>query len=139
MIKEIMTDIEFLKQPCEPATAEDTQVVQDLMDTMESMEGQCACLAANQIGVAKAIVVYEDNDKLYAMYNPVLKKGFIPYKTKEGCFSLKFESEVRRYKRAIISYQVLQDGELVDRERKFVDWTAEIIQHGIDHCNGVLV
>lgn len=139
MIKEIVTDIEFLQQPCEAATADDASVAQDLFDTMQSMDGQCACLAANQIGVRKAVVAYEENGQLYAIFNPAIKQGFIPYKTREGCFSLAVDSEVRRFKRAIITYEVLKDGQLVPRQRKFADWTAEIIQHGIDHCNGVLV
>lgn len=139
MVKDINTDMEFLGKPCEPATAEDAGLAEDLVDTMKSLGGDCACLAANQIGVAKAVVAYEEDGQYHVIFNPALKQGFIPYKTEEGCFSLKYTSQVRRYKRAIITYEVLKDGELVGRQRKFVDWTAEIIQHGIDHCNGVLV
>ncbi|MBR5260184.1 MAG: peptide deformylase [Eggerthellaceae bacterium] len=139
MIKEIVKDEEFLKQPSEPATLEDLDVMEDLIDTMKSMHDNCACLAANQIGALKNIIVYEYNDKLYTMFNPVIKQAIVPYKTSEGCMSLEYDSEVRRFKRITVEYDSLENGEFVKRTRRLTDWNAQIVQHAIDHCNGLLV
>lgn len=140
MIKEIVTDEEILSQVCEPATAEDAQVATDLVDTVNSMKDSCACLAANQIGVTKCIICYQDNkDRIHVMYNPRIKRAMKQYAGREGCLSREEESIVPRYDIATISYEVLADGKLEPRERKFTGFTAQIIQHGIDHCNGILV
>ena len=115
MIKELVTDEAILSQPCEPATA-------------------------NQIGVAKAVVVYhDDDDQPHVMYNPVLKQALGAYKTVEGCLTLEAESKVTRYERVKVVYDELVDGALVSRKRDFTGWTAELIQHMIDHCKGKLV
>lgn len=139
MIKDIVKDEEFLKQPSEPATLDDLDVMQDLIDTMKSMGDNCACLAANQIGALKNIIVYEFNDKLYVMFNPVIKQGIVPYKATEGCMSLEYDTESRRFKRITVEYDSLENGQLVKRTRKLSDWNAQIVQHAIDHCNGILV
>ncbi len=139
MIKDIVKDEEFLKQPSEPATIEDLEVMQDLVDTMKSMGDNCACLAANQIGALKSIIVYEYNGKLYTMFNPVIKQGIVPYKATEGCMSLEYDTESRRFKRITVEYDSLENGQLVKRTRKLTDWNAQIVQHAIDHCNGILV
>ncbi|MBQ9955746.1 MAG: peptide deformylase [Eggerthellaceae bacterium] len=139
MIKDIVKDEEFLKQPSEPATLDDLDVMQDLIDTMKSMGDNCACLAANQIGALKNIIVYEFNSKLYVMFNPVIKQGIVPYKATEGCMSLEYDTESRRYKRITVEYDSLENGQLVKRTRKLSDWNAQIVQHAIDHCNGILV
>ena len=132
MIKELVTDEAILSQPCETATAEDAVVAQDLLDTLASLD-EAACLAANQIGVAKAVIVY------HVMYNPVLKQALGAYKTVEGCLTLESESKVTRYERVKVVYDELVDGALVSRKRDFTGWTAELIQHMIDHCKGKLV
>ena len=129
MIKELISDEEVLSKPAEPAGVEDADLVQDLLDTMASLD-DCACLAANQIGVAKAVIVYL-NPKLVAMVKP--------YMAMEGCLSLKRETPVKRFQLIRVSYDTIVDGKLVSQTRKFTGWTAEIIQHGIDHCAGVLV
>ena len=139
MIKEIVTDEEFLSKPSEPATADDAAVAQDLIDTMQSLSDDCACLAANQIGVLKAVIAYDDNGKIRVMYNPAIKQAIKPYGALEGCLSLGRETPVKRFDLIRVSYQELVDGQLVDKTRKLTDWTAEIVQHAIDHCNGVLV
>ncbi len=87
MIKEIVHDQILLSQVAEPATAEDAAVAQDLVDTMNSLE-DCACLAANQIGVNKAIVAYEQKGHVFVLYNPKIMAGMKPFKTMEGCLSL---------------------------------------------------
>lgn len=139
MIKDIVKDEEFLKQPSEPATIDDVDVAQDLIDTIKSLGDNCACLAANQIGALKCIIVYEYNDKLYTMFNPVIKQGIVPYRATEGCMSLEYDTESRRFKRITVEYDSLENGQLVKRTRKLTDWNAQIVQHAIDHCNGLLV
>ncbi len=139
MIREIVKDTEFLSQPCEPATAEDADIAQDLLDTMESLGNNCACLAANQIGFNKAIIAYEYDGRYYVMFNPVIEKSAIAFKAIENCLSLEGENEVRRYRRITVSYEILEDGKLLPRKRKMQEWNAEVVQHAIDHCNGVLI
>ena len=92
------------------------------------------------IGVAKAVVVYHDEDEQpHVMYNPVLKQALGAYKTVEGCLTLEAESKVTRFERIKVVYEELVDGALVSRKRDFAGWTAELIQHMIDHCKGKLV
>lgn len=138
MIKEIIKDEEFLKQPAEPATPEDAEVAQDLLDTMAAQES-CACLAANQIGVNKAIIVYDDNETPRVMYNPRIKSAMRPYKATETCLSLDKDSEVTRFFDVKVIYEELVDGNLLQREVRLRDWVAQIVQHAIDHCKGRLV
>lgn len=139
MIKELVKDEAVLSQPCEAATAEDAPVAQDLLDTLASMEG-AACLAANQIGVAKRVIAYlDENDQPHVMYNPVLKQALGAFKTVEGCLSLEEDSKVTRFDRIKVAYDELADGALAPRKKDFSGWTAQIIQHMIDHCKGKLV
>ncbi len=138
MIKDIVRDKDFLSQVAEPATADDAEVGQDLVDTMGSIEG-CACLAANQIGSTKAVIAYEENGRVHVMYNPKLVAYMQPFPAVESCLSLEEQSPVQRFNLIRVSYQVLADGKLQNRTKKFSGWTAEIIQHAIDHTKGVLV
>lgn len=138
MIKEIVKDQEFLSKPAEPATADDAAVADDLRDTMASLDG-CACLAANQIGSTKAVIAYEDGDRVSVMFNPRIQAGMAPFTTVEGCLSLDEPSEVRRFQLIRVSYDALAGGKLVKRTKKLTGWTAEIVQHAIDHCAGKLV
>lgn len=139
MIKDIVTDDDILSQPCEKATAEDADVAQDLLDTIATRD-DAGGLAANQIGVTKAIAVYlDDNDEPHVIFNPVLKQGLLPFRTTEACLSHEGEAKVNRFGRIMVAYDELVDGELVARKRRFEGWTAEVIQHMIDHCKGKLV
>ena len=138
MIKEIVKDRDFLSQPAAPATAEDAPVMQDLRDTLESLE-DCVCLAANQIGEAKAIIAYRDGDHVQVMFNPKLKMGAQPYVAQESCLSLEEVSEVRRFKMITVTYQALSNGNLVSRTKRLSGWTAEVVQHALDHVAGKLV
>lgn len=138
MIKEIVKDQEFLSKPAEPATADDAAVADDLRDTMASLDG-CACLAANQIGSTKAVIAYEDGGRVSVMFNPRIQAGMAPFTTVEGCLSLDEPSEVRRFQLIRVSYDALAGGKLVKRTKKLTGWTAEIVQHAIDHCAGKLV
>lgn len=139
MIKELVKDEALLSKPCETATADDVDVAQDLLDTLASLE-DAACLAANQIGVTKSIVAYlDENDEAHVMYNPVLKLALGAFKTTEGCLTRDEESKVTRFDRIKVAYDELADGALKPRKRDFTGWTAQIVQHMIDHCKGKLV
>lgn len=139
MIKELVKDEALLSKPCEAATADDVDVAQDLLDTLASLE-DAACLAANQIGVTKSIVAYlDEKDEAHVMYNPVLKLALGAFKTTEGCLTRDEESKVTRFDRIKVAYDELAAGALKPRKRDFSGWTAQVIQHMIDHCKGKLV
>ena len=139
MIRELVKDPAALSVACEAATADDAQVAEDLVETLTSLDG-AACLAANQIGIAKCVVAYlDDDDKPHVMYNPKMLLALGAFKAVEGCLSLEADSNVTRYDRVKVAYDELVDGALVPRKRDFNGWTAQIIQHMIDHCKGKLV
>ena len=139
MIRELTKDQELLSTRCEPATPEDAELAQDLIDTVQSLEDG-ACLAANQIGVTKAVVVYLDDDREpHVLYNPKLLLGLGASKTIEGCLTLDEPSKVTRYARIKVSFDELVDGEFKLRRRDYNGWVAQMVQHMIDHCNGKLV
>mgnify|MGYP001863612435 FL=1 len=111
----------------------------DLVETLTSMDG-AACLAANQIGATTCIIAYlDDDDQPHVMYNPRLLQALGAFKAVEGCLSLEADSKVTRFDRIKVGYSELVDGELKPRKKDFNGWTAQIIQHGIDHCKGKLV
>lgn len=139
MIKELVHDDAILSQPCEPATAEDASVAQDLIDTLASID-DAVCLAANQIGVTKAVIVYQDDDGAnHVMYNPKMLLGLGAFKCDERCLSHDEAVKVTRFIKIKVNYDELVDGELKHRRADFTDWEAQMIQHMIDHCNGKLV
>ena len=138
MIMEIVMDRECLSKPAEEATAADAQVIEDLRDTLTSLD-DAVCLAANQIGSTKAVIAYRDGDRIAVMLNPKIKRGAQPYKTQESCLSLEDLSEVRRFQMVTVAYQVLAGENLVSRTKRLSGWTAEVVQHAIDHCAGKLV
>ena len=139
MIKELVTDEALLSTPCEAATADDADLAQDLLDTLESIE-DAACLAANQIGVSKAVIVYKDDkDRAHVMFNPGMKRALRPVRVEEGCLTREETAKVTRFDQATFTYQELVDGTLIPRKKECRGWTAQILQHMIDHCNGKLV
>ena len=139
MIKELVHDEALLSQPCVAATAQDADVAADLLDTIASIDS-AACLAANQIGAAKAIIVYlDEKENTQVMYNPKLLLGLGAFKTEEGCLTRDEVSVVTRYQRVKVAYDEMVDGALVPRKKDLTDWTAQIVQHMIDHCKGKLV
>lgn len=139
MIKELVTDEAILSTPCEPATAADADLAQDLIDTLASLD-DAACLAANQIGVAKAVVVYQDDDNQpHVMYNPKVLMGLGGQKVVEECLTHPEPSRVTRFAKVKVSYDELVDGALKPRRRDFSGWTGQMIQHMADHCKGKLV
>lgn len=139
MIKELVHDETLLSRPCAAATAQDADVAQDLLDTLVSIDS-AACLAANQIGTEKAIVAYlDEKENPQVMYNPKLLLGLGAFKTEEGCLTRDEVSVVTRYQRIKVAYDEMVDGALVPRKKDLTDWTAQIVQHMIDHCKGKLV
>ena len=139
MIKDLVTDEAILSTPCEPATAEAAPVAQDLADTLASIE-DAACLAANQIGVTKALFVYQDDaGEVHAMYNPKILMALGGAKVAESCLTHEEPSTVTRFAKIKVSFDELVDGQLKARRRDFTGWVAQMIQHMVDHCKGKLV
>ena len=136
MIRNICTDRFFLMQPSEPATAADLPVAQDLRDTLAAYRQGCVGMAANMIGVAKRIIAVEAEDGYLVLFNPVILKKSGPYNTEEGCLSLEGVRPTKRWKSINVQYETA-DGK--PRIRTFTGWTAQIIQHEIDHCDGILI
>ena len=139
MIKEVITDEEILSTPCEPATAEDAEVAVDLADTLLA-DDEAVCLAANQIGVTKAIIAYlNEAGKPVVMFNPKVTQKLKPYTAVEACLSREEPSAVTRYEWIRVAYDQLVDGKLVPRKKKLEGNSAQAVQHMIDHCEGILV
>lgn len=140
MIKDLVKDESVLSTPCEGVSEEEAaELAGDLSDTLASLEN-VACLHANQIGMAKNAFVYLDpEDKPHFMFNAKMTRALGAFKADEDCLSREGESKVTRYAKIKVSYQELADGKLISKNREFTDWTAEIIQHMIDHTKGKLV
>ena len=136
MIQPIMKDPIFLAQKSVPATKEDLQVAQDLLDTLTAHKDGCVGMAANMIGVAKRIIVFDNEGKYMVMFNPEIVKRSEPYEAEEGCLSLPGTRKAKRYRSIKVQYQ---NDQFQTRLKTFTGWTAQIIQHEIDHCNGVLI
>ena len=136
MIKPIVKDIEFLKQKSELATKDDIQVVNDLVDTLQANLEHCVGLAANMIGVKKRIIVFDNNGTDMAMLNPEIIEKSGEYETEEGCLSLSGIRKTKRFQLITVKYL---DINLKPHTEKFFGWSAQIIQHEIDHCNGILI
>ena len=136
MIQPIMKDPIFLAQKSAPATKEDLQVAQDLLDTLTAHKDGCVGMAANMIGVAKRIIAFDNEGKYMVMFNPEIVKRSEPYEAEEGCLSLPGTRKTKRYRSIKVRYQ---NGQLQTRFKTFTGWTAEIIQHEIDHCEGIII
>ena len=137
MVRELMHDPIFLAQKSAPATAEDLEVARDLLDTLTFHKEGCVGMAANMIGVTKRIIVFDNEGTYMTMLNPVILKGAEEYETEEGCLSLLGgPRKCKRYRKIKVQYQNLQ---LQTRVKTFTGWPAQIIQHEVDHCNGVLI
>lgn len=136
MIQPIMHDPVFLAQKSAPATKEDLAVAQDLLDTLTAHKDGCVGMAANMIGVLKRIIIFEDGGKYTVLFNPEIVKCSEPYQTEEGCLSLTGIRATKRYKSIKVQYQ---NADFQTRFKTYTGWTAQIIQHEIDHCNGILI
>ena len=137
MIKELIHDPIFLAVKSEVATKEDLPVAQDLLDTLMAHKDRCVGMAANMNGVCKRIICFDNEGTYITMFNPEIIKQSEPYQTEEGCLSLLGGPRpCKRYKAIKVRYQTL---ELQTRIKTYTGWTAQIIQHEVDHCNGVLI
>ena len=136
VIRPIMRDPMFLGLPCQEATLADLQVGQDLLETRAAHAHECVGMGANMIGVRKRVIVFDDEGTRRLMFNPELVKGYGPYDTEEGCLSLTGKRPTKRFKRIEVSYQ---DEAFKPCKETFTGWTAQIIQHEIDHCTGIVI
>ena len=137
MVKEVMHDPIFLSGKSDPATPEDLQIAQDLLDTLAANKDACVGMAANMIGVRKRIIVFDNEGVYMTMFNPEILKMSDPYETREGCLSLLGDPRpCKRYQTIKVQWQ---NEKFQTRIKTFTGWTAQIIQHEIDHCNGILI
>lgn len=136
MIKPITKDPIFLTQKSVLATLEDLPVAQDLRDTLAAHRDGCVGMAANMIGVAKRIIIFDDSGTASVMFNPEIIKSSGPYEAEEGCLSLPGTRKAKRYRSIKVQYQ---NERFETRLKTYTGWTAQIIQHEIDHCNGILI
>lgn len=136
MIKPIVKDILFLGQKSEIATKEDIAVIDDLVDTLRANLEDCVGMAANMIGVKKRILVFSIGNIIVPMVNPVIVKKEKSYETEESCLSLTGFRKTKRYE--IIEVEYL-DRDFKKHKQKFTGFTAQIIQHEIDHFEGIII
>ncbi len=136
MIREIMRDEAFLAQKAELAALEDLPVAQDLLDTLEANKERCVGMAANMIGINKRIIVFDNGGTYMVMFNPEMIKRSGPYQTEEGCLSLEGTRPVKRWQSIKVRYQ---NEKFQERFKTFTGWTAQIIQHEVDHCEGIII
>lgn len=136
MIKPIVKDMLFLAQKSEPATPADAPVVRDLLDTLQAHTEECVGMAANMIGVKKNIIVVSMGLMNMAMINPVITKKEGPFETEEGCLSLVGQRPATRYETIEVEYL---DIHFQPKKNTYTGWTAQIIQHEIDHLHGIVI
>ena len=136
MIREICRDETFLAQKAAPATADDLATAQDLLDTLTAHKDGCVGMAANMIGVCKRIIVFDNEGTYMVMFNPVIVRQSGPYEAQEGCLSLTGVRKTKRFQTVKVQWQ---NEQFQTRLKTFTGWTAEIIQHEIDHCEGILI
>ena len=136
MIREICRDETFLAQKAAPATADDLATAQDLLDTLTAHKDGCVGMAANMIGVCKRIIAFDNDGTYMVMFNPVIVRQSGPYEAQEGCLSLSGVRKTKRFQTIKVQWQ---NEKFQTRLKTFTGWTAEIIQHEIDHCEGILI
>lgn len=131
-----MKDILFLGQKSETATAEDLQVAEDLLETLKANADHCVGMAANMIGIKKGIIAFDNGGTYTVMFNPEIIKCSGVYEAEEGCLSLAGTRKTKRYRSIKVQYQ---NSAFQMRIKTFSGWTAQIIQHEIDHCKGIVI
>ena len=137
MVRPLVHDPILLARKSLPAGKEDLPAAQDLMDTLLAHRDSCVGMAGNMIGVLRRIIVFDDNGKACLMLNPRIVKAWGEYETEEGCLSLLGgPRKTRRYQRIKVEYQTAG---LQTRLKTYEGFTAQIIQHEIDHCDGILI
>ena len=136
MIREICKDVLFLGRKAERATPDDLSVAADLLETLAYHKEGCVGMAANMIGVNKRIIAFDNDGQYMVMFNPEILRKSGPYDTEEGCLSLTGVRPVKRWKTIKVQWQ---NEQFQTRIKNFTGWTAEIIQHEIDHCEGIII
>lgn len=136
MIRDICRDESFLAQKSVPATPADLPVAEDLLETLEYHQTGCVGMAANMIGVNKRIIAFDNEGRYMVMFNPEIIQRTGPYQTEEGCLSLTGVRPAKRWKSIKVRWQ---NEKFQQRIKKFTGWTAQIIQHEIDHCDGIII
>ena len=137
MVKEVVHDPVLLAGKSEPATMEDLQIARDLLDTLTDNKDACVGMAANMIGVRKRIIVFDNEGTYMTMFNPEIIKASGPYDAQEGCLSLLGgQRPCKRFQTIKVQWQ---NEKFQTRIKTFTGWPAQIIQHEIDHCNGILI
>lgn len=136
MIRPIVTSPILLRMPSSEATPADAPIGQDLLDTLSAHTHECVGMAANMIGQLKRIIVVQDGPRARLMYNPRITEQSGLYQTEEGCLSLTGTRPATRYRRIAVDYL---DEAFRPRSDVFTGYTAQIIQHEIDHCNGIVI
>ena len=136
MVREICRDEAFLAQKAEPATKDDLGTAQDLLDTLLAHKDGCVGMAANMIGVNKRIIAFDNEGSYLVMLNPEIVKRSGPYEAEEGCLSLSGTRRARRWESIKVRWQ---NEKFQERIKTFTGWTAQIIQHEIDHCEGIII
>ena len=136
MVREIMKDVVFLAQKSSAATPDDLSVAQDLLETLIAHKEGCVGMAANMIGINKRIIAFDNNGKYMVMFNPEIIKHSESYEAEEGCLSLTGTRKTKRWQSIKVQYQ---NEQFQTRYKTFTGWTAQIIQHEIDHCEGIII
>ena len=136
MIRPIVKDLFFLGQKSETASKQDLSAGEDLQDTLSANREICAGMAANMIGIKKRIIIVSMGFMNLVMYNPVILKKDTPYETEEGCLSLQGTRRTTRYRNIEVEYL---DGSWKKHRQKFSGWTAQIVQHEMDHLEGIII
>ena len=136
MVREIMKDEAFLAEASEKATAEDADTARDLLETLEAHKADCVGMAANMIGVRRRIIAFDNEGSYMVMFNPEIVKKSGAYEAEEGCLSLTGTRKTRRWQSIKVQYQ---NEKMQIRLKTFTGWTAQIIQHEIDHCEGIII
>ena len=136
MIREICKDEAFPAQKAEPATPADLSIAADLLETLEHHKNGCVGMAANMIGVNKRIIAFDNEGAYMVMFNPEIVKQSGPYQAEEGCLSLTGTRPAKRWKTIKVRWQ---NEKFQERLKTFTGWTAQIIQHEIDHCEEIII
>ena len=136
MVRPIERDMLFLSQKSSEACVGDEAVFDDLLDTLKANRDRCVGLAANMIGVRKRIIAFMSGPFCVGMLNPEIIGRFDPYQTEEGCLSLDGVRKTIRYQKIEVEYQ---DRSFQKKKAVYTGWIAQIIQHEVDHCNGILI
>ena len=136
MIRNIVKDVLFLEQKSEPATKDDVEVINDLIDTLRANLDNCVGMAANMIGVKKRILVFSVGNIIVPMVNPVIIKKEKPYEAEESCLSLEGFRKTIRYETIEVEYL---DINFKKQKQVFTGFTAQIIQHEVDHFEGIII